>query len=64
MPVQEAPDLLTTKELAAYLRKPVATVRGWRYRKVGPAGFRLGRDIVYRRTTVEAWLAEREKATC
>ncbi|MBJ6615528.1 helix-turn-helix domain-containing protein [Streptomyces sp. I4(2020)] len=61
MPVQEAPDLLTTKELAAYLRKPVATVRGWRYRKVGPAGFRLGRDIVYRRETVEAWLAEREK---
>jgi predicted DNA-binding transcriptional regulator AlpA len=62
MPVQEAPDLLTTKELATYLRKPVATVRGWRYRKVGPAGFRLGRDIVYRREAVDAWLAEREKA--
>ncbi|MGW4876580.1 helix-turn-helix domain-containing protein [Streptomyces sp. NPDC004262] len=62
MPVQEAPDLLTTKELANYLRKPVATVRGWRYRKVGPAGFRLGRDIVYRRTAVDAWLAEREQS--
>lgn len=61
MPVQEAPDLLTTKELAAYLRKPVATVRGWRYRRVGPAGFRLGRDVVYRRATVDAWLAEREQ---
>jgi predicted DNA-binding transcriptional regulator AlpA len=61
MPVQEAPDLLTTKELATYLRKPVATVRGWRYRKVGPAGFRLGREVVYRRTAVDAWLAEREK---
>lgn len=60
MPVQEAPDLLTTRELAAYLRKPVATVRGWRYRKVGPAGFRLGRDIVYRRSTVDAWLTDRE----
>ena len=61
MPVQEAPDLLTTKELAAYLRKPVATVRGWRYRKVGPAGFRLGREVVYRRSAVDAWLTEREQ---
>lgn len=63
MPVQTAPDLLTTKELAQYLRKPVATVRGWRYRKVGPTGFRLGRDIVYRRSAVDEWLAEREQAT-
>jgi predicted DNA-binding transcriptional regulator AlpA len=63
MPVQEAPDLLTTKELAAYLRKPVATVRGWRYRKVGPTGFRLGREVVYRRSAVDAWLAEREQTT-
>lgn len=63
MPVQEAPDLLTTSELATYLRKPVATVRGWRYRKVGPTGFRLGRDVVYRRTAVDAWLAECERAS-
>ncbi|MGV9755396.1 helix-turn-helix transcriptional regulator [Streptomyces tricolor] len=63
MHAQEKPDLLTTKELAAYLRKPIATVRGWRYRKVGPAGFRLGRNIVYRREAVDAWLAERERAS-
>lgn len=63
MPVQEAPDLLTTRELAAYLRKPVATVRGWRYRKVGPTGFRLGRDVVYRRTAVEAWIAAQERSS-
>jgi predicted DNA-binding transcriptional regulator AlpA len=62
MPVQEAPDLLTTKELAAYLRKPIATIRGWRYRKVGPAGFRLGRDVVYHRSAVDAWLAQREQS--
>ncbi|MFC7842527.1 helix-turn-helix transcriptional regulator [Streptomyces sp. NPDC057382] len=63
MPAQKAADLLTTKELAAYLRKPVATVRGWRYRKTGPTGFKLGRDVVYRRSVVEAWLAERERGT-
>lgn len=55
-------ELLTTKQLATYLNKPVNTIRGWRHRKVGPAGFRLGRDIVYYRTAVDAWLAEREKA--
>lgn len=62
MPTDEAPDLLTTHELAAYLRKPIATVRGWRYRKVGPTGFRLGRSVVYRRTVVDSWLAERERS--
>lgn len=62
MPAEEAPDLLTTNELAAYLRKPIATVRGWRYRKVGPTGFRLGRSVVYRRAVVDSWLAERERS--
>ncbi|KFK91522.1 MerR family transcriptional regulator [Streptomyces sp. JS01] len=54
-------ELLTTKQLAEYLNKPVNTIRGWRHRKVGPTGFRLGRDIVYRRAVVDSWLAEREK---
>lgn len=55
-------ELLTTKQLATYLNKPVNTIRGWRHRKVGPVGFRLGRDVVYYRAAVDAWLAEREKA--
>lgn len=54
-------ELLTTKQLATYLNKPVNTIRGWRHRKVGPAGFKLGRDVVYRRTNVDAWLAECER---
>jgi len=58
----QSPELLTTKQLATYLNKPVNTIRGWRHRKVGPSGFRLGRDIVYRREAVDAWLAERENA--
>lgn len=56
------PQLLTTKQLAAYLNKPVETIRTWRTRKVGPPGFRLGRDIVYRKTAVDAWLDELEAA--
>ena len=62
LPMTQSLELLTTKQRALYLNKPVNTIRGWRHRKVGPTGFRLGRDIVYRRETVEAWLAEREKA--
>lgn len=54
-------DLLTTKQLAKYLNKSVNTIHGWRHRKVGPPGFRLGRDVVYRRSSVDAWLAQRER---
>ncbi len=55
-------DLIVTKELAAYLRRPVATVRWWRSKGLGPPGVRLGRGIVYRRADVDAWINEQERA--
>jgi predicted DNA-binding transcriptional regulator AlpA len=55
-------DLLTTKQLAAYLKKPVGTIHAWRRRRVGPPGFRLGRDVVYRHSAVDAWLERLETA--
>lgn len=55
-------DLLTTRELATYLKKPVPTIHAWRRRRVGPPGFRLGRDVVYRRSAVDEWLRELEAA--
>ncbi|WP_037639219.1 MULTISPECIES: helix-turn-helix domain-containing protein [Streptomyces] len=54
--------LLTTKQLASYLNKPVATIHSWRRRRVGPPGFRLGRDVVYRMSAVDAWLKGLEDA--
>ncbi len=55
-------DLMTLAETAAYLRTPVATLRYWRHLGVGPAGFRLGRRVIYRRGDVDRWLSERQDA--
>jgi excisionase family DNA binding protein len=52
-------ELLTTEEVANWLRVPVATVRQWRANRDGPRGHRVGRHIRYRRSDVEAWLAKR-----
>ncbi|WP_029433826.1 AlpA family transcriptional regulator [Blastococcus sp. URHD0036] len=53
-------DLMTLAETAAYLRTPVATVRYWRHLGIGPAGFRLGRRVIYRRAEVDRWLCQRQ----
>jgi len=53
---------MTTKEFAAHVRKTPATVRGWRHRGIGPRGTRFGKDVLYRRDVVEAWLKARENA--
>jgi len=59
--VDPLPELLTTAEVASITRAPVASVRYWRFSGTGPRSFRLGRRVVYRRTEVEAWLAEQEQ---
>jgi len=50
------PELLTIAEAAELLRAPVATLRYWRHRNIGPRGFRLGRRVLYRRDDVTAWI--------
>jgi excisionase family DNA binding protein len=60
MPDQTAshqPDLLTITEAAELLRAPVATLRYWRHLGTGPASFRLGRRVLYRRDDLDAWVA-------
>lgn len=49
-------DLLTLEEVAALLRRPVNTMRTWRYQRSGPPSFRLGRRVMYRRGDVEEWV--------
>lgn len=51
--------LMSVVELSEMLGIPVETLYGWRHRGEGPAGYRVGRHIRYRRTTVEAWLEDR-----
>jgi len=49
--------LLTTAEAAEVLHSPVATLRWWRHKGMGPKSFRMGqRKVMYRLSDVEAWL--------
>jgi excisionase family DNA binding protein len=48
--------LLTITDLSEMLGVPVDTLYGWRHRGEGPAGYRIGRHVRYRREAVEAWL--------
>jgi excisionase family DNA binding protein len=48
--------LLTVKELAEYLAVPLGTIYGWRYRGIGPVGFRVGRHVRFRLSDVERWI--------
>lgn len=59
-PLASAPDpggeILTTAEVSAMTKIPVATLRYFRYAGTGPGSFRLGRHVKYRRADVEKWL--------
>jgi excisionase family DNA binding protein len=55
--------LLTVQELADELRVAPSTLYQWRTDRRGPASFRLGGRVVYRRAAVEAWIDSQEQAT-
>ena len=48
--------LMTPAEVSEMLGIPINTLYRWRVRGEGPTGYRLGRHVRYRRSTVEAWL--------
>jgi excisionase family DNA binding protein len=53
----EAPErLMTLAELSELLGVPISTLYAWRCRGEGPAGYRIGRHVRYRRSVVEAWI--------
>jgi len=56
-------EYLTSPQLARLLGRKPQTIRAWRLRGTGPSYVRLGNGpkapVVYRRTDVEEWLAER-----
>lgn len=56
-------DLMTTNEVADYLKIPDATLRFYRHKGIGPKSFRLGgRRVMYRRQDVDAWLMDQINA--
>lgn len=48
--------LMTMADVAELLRIPVDTLYAWRHRRIGPAGYRVGRHVRFRRSDVERWL--------
>lgn len=50
--------LLTVEEVAEWLGVPVGTIYAWRYRSTGPASYKVGRHVRFRRADVERWLED------
>jgi hypothetical protein len=51
---------LSTKDLAELLQTTANAVHILRHRGQGPQGFRRGRNVLYRREAVDAWLRAQE----
>ncbi|MFD5897973.1 helix-turn-helix domain-containing protein [Streptomyces sp. NPDC060366] len=49
---------LTPEDLAAMLAVPIETVYGWRKKRTGPTGFRVGRHVRYDPRTVADWITQ------
>lgn len=54
---------LTTAEAAAYIAKPIPTLRWWRHKDIGPKSYLIGSTVVYDRADLDAWIAEQKQAT-
>lgn len=58
--MSRSPELMTRDEVAAELRVKPKTLMNWRAQRIGPAGFRVGGVVRYRREAVTQWLREQE----
>jgi excisionase family DNA binding protein len=52
------PELLSLRDLAAYLGVPPSSVYFWRSQGKGPRGFLVGKQLRFRVADVDAWLQE------
>ena len=55
--------LLTLDKVSELTHVPVATLRWYRSRKIGPKTFRLGGRVMAREDYVEAWIQEQYAAS-
>jgi hypothetical protein len=53
-------DYLSEHEAAPQLHQKVRTLRLWRQQGVGPGWIKVGRRVMYARTTILAWLQSLE----
>jgi excisionase family DNA binding protein len=52
-------EIMTSQEVADYLRIPMGTLNNWAYQRIGPRFAKVGRYRRYKRTDVDEWYAER-----
>jgi DNA-binding transcriptional MerR regulator len=48
--------LLLQEEVANRVRRPIATLRFWRHKGIGPRSANVGGRVLYRESDVEAWI--------
>lgn len=54
--------LLNTEQVSQMLGGvPLTTLKRWRSERTGPAPLHIGRHVRYRRSAVEAWLAQKDR---
>jgi len=54
---------LDQKGASVYLGIPERSLESWRYRRIGPSFYRVGKRIVYDESDLAAWLAARRVST-
>jgi excisionase family DNA binding protein len=62
MPDKLLSGFLTPAELADELNLKVTTLKAWRRKGTGPNHTTIGKKVLYRRSTVIAWIAARERS--
>ena len=55
-------EFLTREELASELRRSPRTLDRWEVLGMGPARTLVGRQVLYRRSSVQRWLAAQERS--
>lgn len=54
-------DLLTIDEVSTLLRVPVATLRWWGHKGIGPDRFKIGRRVMYRQSDIDKWVESQRR---
>jgi predicted DNA-binding transcriptional regulator AlpA len=62
-PLTAGSEFMNTAQVAEWIGIPAGTLRNWRHRNIGPASFKIGLRVAYRRASVAAWIAAQELAT-
>ena len=60
-PLNLLADWISREQLAGELGIACDTLGRWEARQIGPPCTRIGRKVLYRRTSVESWINAQEK---